>query len=423
MTGFLPAELERPFRRIAARQQEIIEAQAAAPGEFPEPEDRGAAALSELGGVEYVEDLIRPGRIHLWAAEEGSGKSFAVDDELGIRVAVAGGSFAGTWPVKCTGPVLYLSEMHPDDDFQREQLTLGSLGVERAALMGRLFRLSLMTAAGGVPALTNELWRFSITEWLRYRHALLLIVDTATVATQVDPWGKDIQSVFVGLRAMAMSYPALAIVLVVHLKKPQGRGARRLSDVLGEWGRWADIVILQENDGVNLERTRLAVRKRVRQERRIVATKRGGLLVDPAEVGGVARRKVAKEQVIKAIEAAPGRTYAELAEALGVSKDTATRYVKGLGEDVELREDGPLGTTRMFPATASPHTTAYGVAPVAVASYGDGRRTAARTAIGAAVPTAKHRDRNARPDADTPLLWDEELAERASDDEAEGFWP
>ncbi len=43
--------------------------------------DLAAAGGSRLGrpvgarGTEYVEDLVRPGRIIVWAAEEGSGKS------------------------------------------------------------------------------------------------------------------------------------------------------------------------------------------------------------------------------------------------------------------------------------------------------------------------------------------------------------
>jgi hypothetical protein len=416
----IPTELDQPFRQIAARQEEIALGVQLERLDFPEPEDRGSASLSELGKVEYVEDLIRPGRIHVWAAEEGSGKSYAVDDELGIRLAVAGGLFAGTWQVKCTGPVLYLSEMHSDDDFERERLALDSLGLERAALKGRFFRLSLMTAAGGLPALTDELWCQSITDWLRYRGALLLIVDTATAATQVDPWGKDIQSVFTGLRAMLDSYPALAIVLVVHLKKPQGRGARRLSDVLGEWGRWADIVILQENDGTSLERTRLTVRKRVRRERRIIATKRGGLLVDPVEPPAGPMRKVTNDQLITSIEAAPGSTYAELAERLGVSKDTVSRNVRQLGGLVDLRDDGPRRAIRVFPTAAPPHTAANAPAAVQTAGDVDDRRTAARTYIGAAVHAAEGGQHPplGKP-AGTTSLWDEDLAERATDDDGE----
>ncbi len=44
------------------------------PSTWPEPEDRGTATLSDLGDVEYVEDLIRPGRIVVWAAEEVRGQ-------------------------------------------------------------------------------------------------------------------------------------------------------------------------------------------------------------------------------------------------------------------------------------------------------------------------------------------------------------
>jgi AAA domain len=296
---------------------------------FPEPEDRGTATLSALGDVEYVEDLIRPGRVVVWAAEEGSGKSYTVDDELGIRVAVAGGSFAGTWPVLRTGPVLYLSEMHGDDDHDRETTVLGSLGLERSALAGCYYRLPLMTAAGGRPALTVPEWCAWVTGWLRDRGALLLIVDTATGATQVDPWGTAIQAVYAALRVMLAEYPALAIVLVVHVKKPQGRGERRLSDVLGEWGRWCDVVVMQENDGGSLDRAKLTVRKRVRHERRIVATKRGGLLVDPTEptVGG---RKVDDAACRSTFLARDVWTAKEFGAAMGVTKPTAVKYLDAL---------------------------------------------------------------------------------------------
>src|SRR5438876_6020660 len=123
--------------------------------EWPEPEDLGEAVLSELGGVEYVEDLVRPGRILVVAAEEGSGKSYAIDAELAIRLAVAGGSFAETWPVRSRGPVLVLSEMHQDDDVERADMTCRALDLDRGALRGRYFRLPLMTAAGGEPCLRS----------------------------------------------------------------------------------------------------------------------------------------------------------------------------------------------------------------------------------------------------------------------------
>jgi hypothetical protein len=322
---------------------------------FVEPEDRGLATASALGDVEYVEDLIRPGRICVWAAEEGSGKSYAVDDELGIRVAVAGGAFAETWPILRTGPVVYLSEMHPDDDFEREATVLASLGLERSALLGRLYRLSLMTAAGGRPPLMDPEWCAWMTAWLCDRGALLLIVDTATAATQVDPWGQAIQAVYTQLRVMLAAYPELAIILVVHVRKPTGHGERRISDVLGEWGRWSDVVVMQENDGSNLDRTKITVRKRVRHQRRIVATKRGGLLVDPVDASGGSAPKVPTALVLAAIEAKPGLTYAELGKALEVSKDTASRYVKDLGGRVETIPTGPRGANRVFPSAAPPH--------------------------------------------------------------------
>jgi hypothetical protein len=290
---------------------------------FPIPEDRGAATLSVLGHVEYVEDLIRPGRIVGVAAEEGVGKSYAISGELGIRLAVAGGSFAGTWPILQTGPVLILSEMHPDDDYQREDAILDALDLTRDALTGCYFRLTLASAAGDRPALQVPEWREYIAAWLREQGALMLVIDTATAAAQVDPWGSDIQGIYRGLRGMIESYPALCIALVVHLKKPQGRGERRISDVLGEWGRWCDVLLLLEADG--LERVKLTSRKRVRHERRIVATKAGGLLVDAQELEG-SGPKVPPADVLNAIRAEPGLSIRRLAARLGVSRATARKY-------------------------------------------------------------------------------------------------
>jgi hypothetical protein len=323
---------------------------------FPEPEDRGLAAPSALGDVEYVEDFIRPGRILAWAAEEGSGKSYSVDDELAIRVATAGGSFAGTWPIVQTGPVLVLSEMHPDDDYEREATTLRSLDLERTALAGCYYRLSLMTAAGGRPALTVPEWREWVTGWLRDHRALLLIIDTATGATQVDPWGRAIQEVFTNLRVMLDAYPALAVILLLHFRKPSGRGERRISDVLGEWGRWCDVVVLQENEANSLTRTKITVRKRVRHERRIVATKAGGLLIDPQDAAAAGGPKVPIDDVLAAVAASPGLSYVELGAALNVSKDTASNYVKAAGDRLTVVPNGPRRQIRVYPTAEPPKT-------------------------------------------------------------------
>lgn len=306
------------------------------PSTFPLPEDRSRAHLSDLGDVEYVEDLVRPGRIVVWAAEEGSGKSYTVSGELAMRVAWAGGTFAGIWPVVRSGPVLVLSEMHPDDDYVREDVVMGSLGLERGQLVLSYFRLDLMTAAGGRPALTVPEWRSWIVGWMRDNDVILMVVDTATGATQVDPWGREIQAVYASLRVMLAEYPQLAVILVVHLKKPQGKGEDRgISDVLGEWGRWCDVVVLQENDGLSLERTKITTRKRVRRQRRIVATKSGGLLIDALDLeGGLAGAKIPAHDILAAIRDNPDSSIAKLAEILGISPDTMTRYAAGLGAAV-----------------------------------------------------------------------------------------
>ena len=346
-------QLRDRFDRAVAKMEERLGERRhvppapADPATFPQPENRGQATLSDLGEVEYVEDLIRPGRIVVWAAEEGSGKSFAVSGELAIRIAAAGGTFAGTWPVIQRGRVLVLSEMHPDDDYAREETILESLGLDRRALDGTYFRLDLMRAAGGKPALTVPEWRDWITDWLTEHEAILMVIDTATGATQVDPWGHAIQEVYANLRLMLSRYPYLAVILIVHVRKPAGRGAggRQLSDVLGEWGRWCDVVVIQENDGKSLDRAKLTTRKRVRHQRRIVATKAGGLLRDAVDIEGTANAKVPEADVLHAVETHPGATFAELGEILKVSKDTAKRYVAKLGDRVQAV---PMGARREF---------------------------------------------------------------------------
>jgi hypothetical protein len=383
----LRARFDRAVDKMAARLGDRRGGPAAPPepidpSSFPIPENRGAAMLSDLGDVEYVEDLIRPGRIVVWAAEEGSGKSYTVSGELGIRVATTGGDFAGTWPVLRTGRVLVMSEMHPDDDFVREDVVLHSLGLERRALDDRYYRLDLMTAAGGRPALTVPEWRSWVMAWIRDHGVLLLVIDTATGATQVDPWGREIQAVYTALRVMLADDPELAVVLVVHLKKPQGKGEDRgISDVLGEWGRWCDVVVLQENDGLSLERTKITTRKRVRRQRRIVATKSGGLLIDALDLeGGLAGAKIPPHDILAAIRDNPDSSITQLAKILEISPDTMTRYAASLGAAVVV-SPGPRRSRLVRLADSGATSAEDRTTPHVLVrqSQSDGRRDAART--------------------------------------------
>jgi hypothetical protein len=320
-------------------------------GTFPLPERRSTAERIGQPDDWLVDDLIRPGRIHVAAAEEGTGKSMAIDAELAIRVALAGGEFAGTWSVLSIGPVVYLSEMHPDDDLEREDMVLAALGRQRSELTD-LYRLSLATAANGDPVLQNEDWRTFIVEQLLELDARLLIFDTATGAAQVEPWGPEIQVVYRRLRAMLDAVPKLAIVLIVHLKKPTGRGRdRSISDVLGEWGRWCDILMLFERDGD--QRVKLSTRKRVRDERRVVATKRDGLLVDPFNVAEGSSAKVTLSRVVEVVEGEPGIAISTLAERLEVSKRTAAGYAKRAAQRglIDSPATGPKRAIQLFPVT------------------------------------------------------------------------
>ncbi len=105
------------------------------------------------------------------------------------------------------------------------------------------------------------------------------------------------------------------------------------------------------------------------------------------------------ERVVAAVPEA-GITYAELGRAVGVSKDTATRYVKTLGDRLVVVGGGPKQPARVYRSDAALHSAARAsAAPPAVGDGVDGERqhrSAARTyigaAVGAALPTASADD-------------------------------
>lgn len=300
---------------------------------WEEPEDRSTATLSALGAVQYVEDIVRPGRIVVIAAEEGTGKSFAFQGELALRLAVAGGQFAETWDVLQNGPVLIISEMPGDEDYAREELIMDSLGITRDELVGRYFRQDLNTAALGAQVLDSDAWRQNFIPWAKEHELIALFIDPATSATDADAWGKELRATFRQLRLIQKELPQLVIFLAVHLKKPSGRGGsttRGLHEVMGEYGRLNDVTILMQNDGANLDSLILTVRKRVQHQRRLRLTKRDGLLVDPQAIDDAPQPKVGLEQVREVIKENPGISYGDLGKALGVSRSTAGTYVEQL---------------------------------------------------------------------------------------------
>lgn len=346
------------LRREIARHERATTPSEQAEHQFPPLEDRSTAVLSPQGGIEYVDDLVKPGRLTLVAGEESSGKSTAIR-EMGIRLACAGGEWAGTWKVLRTVPVAIGSEMHPDDDYAGEETTLASLGKTRADLAGNYFRFSLYDTAAGQPPLMVPAWRAYISSEVARLGIGVLIFDTGTTATNVDPWGEKMQEVIAALKGLMTENPTLAIIVLVHLKKPQGRGQRRISDVLGEWGRFVDVVILIDNDGASLTRVRISARKRVRHERTIIATKAGGLLIDPQELGDGPTPKVSPEAVVAAVVRRPGMTASQLAAELDVSRATAQEYARAAEQagKIERREGGPRGALLLFAVSDRPEVS------------------------------------------------------------------
>jgi hypothetical protein len=294
---------------------------------FMAPWDRGHARRSyEMEGhQDYVEDLVRPGRITCVAAEEGAGKSYAIDFELGIRVAVAGGSFAQTWPIRERTGVVYVSEQHEDDDFEREEIVLQALDVPRSALSGHYWRMGMDECEGDKLLLDDPHWLDDIVAWCDQLNVGVLILDTATSATSVEPWGAPFREVIHRLRHAVMGVDkygnlrTLAMILLVHVTKPRTPSTKvQINRVLGEWGRWSDIVLTMEK--VGSEHVRLTTAKRIRQPRSIIARQSNGLLIEPT-TPGTSKASQSIGKIVELVTTHDGMSLAELALGLGVSKN------------------------------------------------------------------------------------------------------
>jgi len=129
-----------------------------------------------------------------------------------------------------------------------------------------------------------------------------------------------------------------------------------------------------ENDGASLTRTKISVRKRVSHERRIVATKAGGLLVDPHDLVAEGP-KVGLDTVVDVIAGALGMTIKDLAKALKVAPSTAATYAQeGRAQRAdERRRSGPKGQFRLYPVASDPDGGAPSQPPSYFAATGVGR--------------------------------------------------
>src|SRR5665811_1283539 len=82
-------------------------------------------------------------------------------------------------------------------------------------------------------------------------------------------------------------------------------------------------------------------------------------LIDPQDLDEAKGTKVPAENVIAAVLAKPGMTYAELGAALGVSKDTTSNYVKALCDRLDTvkgtARSGPGARVRVYAIAESPN--------------------------------------------------------------------
>lgn len=334
---FLAATVDPPELAAMRRREDATPAELRPVSSIERPVDVDVA---------LVEDLVRPGSIVVLAAPEGLGKT-RMAQELAIRCAAGRGAVFGRYRVPRPIRVALIDEENGEAQLWREEeAVLAALDVSRAALDG-LWRVSF---AG------LHLARPDRQAWLRAQlhraRPELVIIDTGGAVVD-DEWGPSLKDGIRFLRELIRDF-GCAFVILVHLTKPgrersPGAGGERihgsaLSDVMGQWTRHADVVLVASDLGA--DRVRLAVRKRITPSTVILA-KAGGLWNYVADADAPVSRERTEDRVLAAI-AAGAATALEIAELLEMPKRTVFDKIRHLrnagfvadGSPYELTDDG-----------------------------------------------------------------------------------
>lgn len=288
----------------------------------------------------HVVNLMRPNTVNVWAASEGDGKTY-IEVQLGIQAAVApicGGLF-GHYPIPSPLTTVIFDEENGDAQMWRaEEHVLASLGVERAELGDRYWRLSL----NGL-RLAERKHQEQIEELLLDvvgDEPAIAFFDTAGAMIDGDEWGANIREPIRFLRRLT-KIGQLATVALTHLRKPSGGAAkddptkRALHDVVGNWARHADAVAVISNLGDNPPRRRWQMYKRVPASTVVLSADSGAWQA----VHGPDDAVKAEDLVMFAIDEG-ATTEAAIVAATGKAERTVQRAL------AELRRQGVLSSRR-----------------------------------------------------------------------------
>ncbi len=306
-------------------------------GELPDLADAARLVTPPDVDAWYIVGLIRPGKLVYLAAGEGVGKSY-VRKEAELRLAVGIGSLFGHYPI--AGPVRVGTideENGPDEEWRREEELLPRLLLTRADLAGRYFRGSFLglnlNAASAQAYIRRQVATFALD---------VLFLDTG--GSMVDEeYGPPLKGAVRFLRSLIREFPALAIVVCVHMVKPP-RGPniaapkrRALTDVMGQWTRQADVVAVMTDLGNDRIRWDLAKRRGVPKSAGILNYSDGltrwmtdvDEAADPASTSDTIH-------VLRCIAAGAG-TWEQVKEAAGMGRNRIFAAI------TELRAGGLIG--------------------------------------------------------------------------------
>jgi hypothetical protein len=277
-----------------------------------------------------IQGLARPRAIVVVGSAEGVGKSM-MRKEIELRLGSGIGPLFGHFPIaKAMTVATFEEENGQEEEWRRDEQVLAALKIKREDLGDRVHRISY-------PGL--DLIREADHDYIRGQ---LTAVKAESVWFDTggsmigDEWGEPIKVAFRFLRSLEIT-----TYLNVHLVKPQrgGRGAgdhgSKLSDVMGQWTRQADVVCLVTDLGA--ERVRMVVKKRVPGQT-LILRQASGLWEVVAE-GGAAAKRPSGDMLILRMIAEGVDDPDDIRAALG-TKDkpmAASSFYKALGR---LRTDG-----------------------------------------------------------------------------------
>lgn len=296
-----------------------------------------------------IRDLIRPGSIAILGAVEGLGKS---NVRLEIALVGAGGdadtpALLGQYRPTRQFRVLLVDEDNGEpEEWRREEAMLVGLALPRAALGNRYASMHF----AGANLFTPEGQALLVSAVAQHRPDLT-ILDTGGVMT-AEEWGEAFKVSWAFLRQLAMTH-GTAVLVVVHVVKPprdrrptpgSAPPVRTISDVMGQWTRHADVVVVMSPTNDEGTRAQVSVGKRVPRASFVVG-QQDGRWVKVADVSPFAakRRDMAVLRLLSS--SMKGAAPADLAAAVGVKDRALTKYIAGLRADGYLGPEYPYRVT------------------------------------------------------------------------------